>query len=202
MSTVAAAKTTKSMRTRTITMTAMLAAISFILAFAEIPVPFSPSFARFDLSDLPALIGAFAYGPLAGVGVELIKNMLQLLSSSTGGVGELANFIMGASYVFTAGFIYKMKKTKKNAWISCMAASVVMGIVAALVNYYILLPLFENFMPLEQLIASFEAFIPFIHSKADIVLYNALPFNLVKGAGIGVITMLVYKKLTPILKGN
>ncbi len=182
-------------------MTAMLAAISFVLAFVEIPVPLSPSFAKFDLSDLPALIGAFAYGPMVGVGIELIKNMLQLLSTSTGGIGELANFIMGASYVFAAGLLYKQKKTKQMAWISCIVASVVMGIVAALVNYFILLPLFESFMPMEQLIASFEAFIPFIHSKADIVLYNALPFNIVKGLGIGAITMMVYKKLTPVLKG-
>ncbi len=201
MTTATAVKSTKRFETRTLTMTAMLAAISFILAFVEIPVPLSPSFAKFDLSDLPALIGAFAYGPIVGVAIELIKNMLQLLSTSTGGIGELANFIMGASYVFAAGLLYKQKKTKRMAWISCIAASIVMGIVAALVNYFILLPLFESFMPMDQLIASFEAFIPFIHSKADIVLYNALPFNILKGLGIGAITMMVYKKLTPVLKG-
>ena len=81
--------------TRTITMTALLAAISYVLAFFEFPVPLSPSFARMDLSDLPALIGAFAFGPVTGVMIELIKNILQLLSTSTGGIGELANFLMG-----------------------------------------------------------------------------------------------------------
>ena len=195
-------KTTNRISTRTITMTALLAAVSYVLAFAEFPVPFSPPFARMDFSDFPALIGAFAFGPAAGVLIELIKNALQTLSTSTGGVGELANFLMGASFVFTAGFIYQMHKTKKTAWIAGMAGSVVMGIVAALVNYYILLPLFEQFMPLDQLIASFEAYIPFIHSKRDIVLYNAFPFNLLKGVVISIVTMFVYKRLRPILKGR
>mgnify|MGYP003256072501 CR=1 FL=1 len=112
--------------TRTITMTALLAAISYVLAFLEFPVPLSPSFARMDLSDLPALI----------------------------------------------------------------------------VNYFILLPLFETFMPLKQLIASFGEFMPFIKTKLDVVLFNALPFNILKGLVIGAITMMIYKKLTPILKGE
>ena len=99
--------------TRTITMTALLAAISYVLAFFEFPVPLSPSFARMDLSDLPALIGAFAFGPVTGVMIELIKNILQLLSTSTGGIGELANFLMGAS-MYCCRFIYKYKKTQEN----------------------------------------------------------------------------------------
>ena len=186
--------------TRTITMTALLAAISYVLAFLEFPVPLSPSFARMDLSDLPALIGAFAFGPVTGVMIELIKNILQLLSTSTGGIGEFANFLMGASYVLAAGFIYRYKK-KKAIW-ACVISSIVMGIAAAIVNYFILLPLFETFMPLDQLIASFGEFLPFIKTKLDVVLFNALPFNILKGLVIGAITMMIYKKLTPILKGE
>ena len=102
-----------------------------------------------DLSDLSALIGAFAYGPVSGIWIELVKNALQLLTSSTGGIGELANFIMGSSFVVTAGIIYQLRKTKKTAIIACLSASVVMGITAAIVNYFILLPMFEAFMPLE-----------------------------------------------------
>lgn len=188
--------------TKTITMTALLAAISYVLAFFEFPVPLSPSFVRMDLSDLPALIGAFAFGPVPGVMIELIKNVLQLLSTSTGGIGELANFLMGASYVLAAGFIYKYKKTKKMAIWACIISSVVMGIVATIANYFILIPLFETFMPLDQLIASFGVFLPFIKSKLDIVLFNALPFNIIKGLVIGAITMITYKKLTPVLKGE
>lgn len=187
---------------RKVTMTAMLAAISYIMAFAEFPVPLSPSFARMDLSDFPALIGAFAFGPSIGVMIELVKNGLQLLSTSTGGVGELANFLMGSSYVLTAGLIYKWHKTKKTAVISCIAGSVVMGITAAVTNYFILLPMFEMFMPMDQLIESFGMFIPFINTKLDVVLYNAFPFNLLKGLVIGAFTMMVYKRMTPVLKGN
>ena len=155
---------------RTITMTALLSAMAYVLAFVEFPVPLSPSFAKMDLSDFPALIGAFAFGPISGLLIELVKNTLQLLTTSTGGIGEIANFLMGAA--------------------------------AALANYFILLPLFETFMQLDQLIASFGAFLPFIHTKLDIVLFNALPFNILKGLVIGGFTMLTYKRLTPILKGR
>lgn len=187
---------------RMLTMAAMLSAVSFIMAYIEFPVPFSPSFARMDLSDFPALVGAFAFGPVAGVLIELVKNVLQLFSTSTGGVGELANFLMGASFVFTAGLIYKRNKNKKNAWIGCIAGSIVMGIAAAFTNYFILLPLFEQFMPIDQLIASFGEFIPFIRTKLDVVLFNAFPFNLLKGLVISVFTILVYKRLSPVLKGT
>lgn len=188
--------------TKTITITALLASISYILAFIELPVPLSPSFARMDLSDIPALIGAFILGPVTGIIIELIKNVLQLLSTSTAGVGELANFLIGASYVWIAGFIYKYKRTTKGAISAYIISSIVMGIVAAIVNYFILLPLFETFMPLDQLIASFSEFLLFIQTKRDIVLYNALPFNVIKGLVDGLITMVVYKKLIPVLKGE
>ena len=187
---------------RTITMTALLSAMAYVLAFVEFPVPLSPSFAKMDLSDFPALIGAFAFGSISGLLIELVKNTLQLPTTSTGGIGEIANFLMGASYVVAAGVIYKRRKAKKTALIACIAASLVMGIAAALANYFILLPLFETFMPLDQLIASFGAFLPFIHTKLDIVLFNALPFNMLKGLVIGGFTMLTYKRLTPILKGR
>ena len=203
MNTVSIEKSRKTavLSVRTISMTAMLSAVAYLLAFVEFPVPLSPSFARMDLSDLPALIGAFAFGPLSGLLIELVKNALQLLTTSTGGIGEIANFLMGASYVVAAGVIYKRRKTKKTALLACITASFVMGAAAALANYFILLPLFESFMPLDQLIASFGAFLPFIHTKLDIVLFNALPFNILKGLVIGGFTMLTYKRLTPILKG-
>jgi len=200
--TITIQKKTSIQNVRMLTMTAVLSAIAFVLAFFEFPVPLSPSFARMDLSDLPALIGAFAYGPVSGVLIELVKNALQLLTSSTGGIGELANFIMGSSFVVAAGLIYKHHKTKKTAILACLIASVIMGVVATVVNYFILLPVFEAFMPLDQLIASFGEFMPFIKTKLDVVLFNAFPFNLLKGIGISIVTMLLYKRLTPILKGR
>ena len=193
--------TIKASELRTITGVAVLSAIAFILAYFEFPVPLSPSFARMDISDLPALIGAFAYGPLAGVLIELVKNALQLTSTATAGVGELANFIMGGVFVFVAGLIYRKNKNKKTALIACLIASLAMGVTAAVVNYFVLLPAFEAFMPLSELIASFGEFMPFIKTKLDVVLFNALPFNLLKGLAISAVTMLIYKKLSPILKG-
>jgi len=164
----------KQLSIRTMTSVAVLSAVAFVLAFFEFPVPLSPSFARMDLSDFPALIGAFAFGPVAGILIELVKNLLGLFSTATSGVGELANFLMGASFVVTAGLFYKLHKTKRTALIGGIIGSVVMGIVAALANYFILLPLFEQFMPLDQVIAS-----------------------LITG-----FTMLVYKRIRPLLKGR
>ena len=188
--------------TRKLTATAVLAAAAYLLAFLEFPVPLTPAFARMDLSDLPALIGAFAFGPVTGVMIELVKNLLGLMTSSTGGVGELAIFLMGASYVFTTGEVYRHHKTKRMALAGGVAGSVAMGIMAAVTNYFILLPMFEQFMPLEEIIAAFGEFIPFIHTKMDVVLYNAFPFNVIKGLVITAVTMLVYKKLSPVLKGS
>lgn len=183
-----------------VTSVAVLSAISFALAFFEFPVPLSPSFARMDLSDFPALVGAMTLGPWAGVAVELVKNLLGLFSTGTGGVGELANFLMGSAMVFVAGTVYY--KWGGKAWLACVLGSAAMAVVAALANYFILLPLFEGFLPLDALIASFAEFIPFIRTKLDVVLWNAIPFNLLKGLGISLVTMLVYPKLTPILRGR
>ena len=202
MKTIAVQKKTSVRNVRMLTMTAVLSAIAFVLAFFEFPVPLSPSFARMDLSDLPALIGAFAFGPLSGVWIELVKNVLQLPTSSTGGIGELANFIMGSSFVAAAGVIYGYRRTERNAAAACLIASVIMGIVAAVVNYFILLPLFEAFMPLDQLIASFGEYIPFIRTKLDVVLFNAFPFNLLKGIGISAVTLILYRRLVPVLEGR
>ncbi len=187
--------------TSMLAMSAMLSASSFILSLFEFPVPLTPSFARMDLSDFPALIGAFASGPVSGLLIELVKNVLHLFRTSTGGVGELANLIMGGSYVGTAGLIYQFHKTKIIAGTACIIASLVMVAVAALTNYFILLPMFEQFTPLDAVIASFGELIPFIKTKLDVVLYNAFLFILLQGLVIGGFAMLLYKHLSPILKG-
>lgn len=183
-----------------LTITAMLSAISYILAFIEFPVPLSPSFAKMDFSDFPALIGALVFGPIEGVIIEFIKNVLQLLTTTTAGIGEFANFIIGSSFVLSAGVIYKLQKAKKSPLFSCAFASIIMGIMAVFINYLILLPMFEKFMPINQIISSFANFIPFIKTKLDVVLYNALPVNILKGLIISIFTVIIYKKLFPILK--
>jgi len=189
-------------RMRRLTGIAVLSAAAFILSFIEFPLPISPSFYKMDVSDLPALIGSFAYGPLAGAAIELLKNLLGAFSSTTGGVGEFANFIMGASFVVPAGMVYKRKKTKKGAIIACVVGSVCRGIGAAFANYFIMLPLYSAFMPMDAIIAAFTKIMPFIHTKLEVVLFNVLPFNILKGALNSLAAMLIYKRLSPVLHGR
>jgi riboflavin transporter FmnP len=189
-------------RTRKLVVTALLSAIGFVLMLLEFPLPLTPTFIRMDLSDIPALIAAFAVGPLAGVTTELLKNVLHLIVGSTGGIGELANFIVGTAMVLPAGIIYRRNKTRKTAIIGCLSGSLSMGVFAALANYFILLPLFSMFMPIDEIIAAFENIMPFIQTKFDIVAYNVLPFNILKGLVISAVTVIIYKKLSPILKGG
>ena len=131
---VAGRKAASLRSTSTMTMISLLAAVSFVLSFFEFPVPLSPSFARMDLSDFPALVGAMTMGPWAGVLVELVKNLLGLLSTSTGGVGELANFLMGGAMVYLAGMIYY--KNHRPAWLACLTGAIGMAIMAAVTNYF------------------------------------------------------------------
>ena len=194
------AKHTPLTQTRTLVSMAMLTTIAYLLAFLEFPVPLTPSFAMMDLSDLPALIGAMSLGPGAGVAIELVKNALQLLGTATGGVGELANFLIGASFVFTAGTMYH--KAHWKGWQACLMGAVVMAVAAAAANYFLLLPMFSMFMPLEQVIAMFGQIIPFIHTKLDVVLYNVVPFNLLKGLAIALVTMPLYQKLARVVQAN
>lgn len=189
-------------RTRVMVTVAMLAAVSYILAFFEFQIPFFPEFLKLDLSDIPALIAAFALGPIAGVGVELIKNGMQLLSTSTAGLGELANFCIGSVFVGTAGVIYQYKHTHGGALLSCLVGTLAMAITGGLFNYFVLLKLYEQFMPMDQIIAAAAAFVPIIKSKADLVFWSIVPFNIVKGLLVTLVTMLIYKPLSPIIKGS
>ncbi|MBE5889023.1 MAG: ECF transporter S component [Lachnospiraceae bacterium] len=193
---------TKSFYTRYIAVTGMLSAIGFILMYIEFSVPIMPSFIKADLSELPALIGAFAFGPSCGVLVCLIKNLLHLMVSTTGGVGELANFILGAVFVGTAGLIYKYKKTKVNAVIASVVGAVLMGLASFPVNLFITYPFYYNFMPKEAIITAYQAIIPAMQSIEQCLLCFNVPYTAAKGLISVVITLLVYKHLSPMLKGN
>lgn len=188
--------------TRWIVATALLAALSFVVSLFEIPMPLSPSYIKLDFSDVPALIGAFAYGPIAGVMIELVKNLIALLTTNTGGVGQLANFSIGSAMMVVAGSVYRVKRTRKGAMIGIFFGAIAMGLMAMVMNYYVLLPLFSKFMPLDVIIETYSKILPIIKTKFDIVLYNALPFSFFKGIVCGAITMLLYKKLRPLLKGE
>jgi riboflavin transporter FmnP len=164
----------------------MLSALAFIIMFFEFPLPFFPPYLKIDLSDIPAIIGAFAFGPVAGVLIELIKNILHLITKTqTGGVGELANFLTGASFVIAASLVYFKKKSKKNAVIGLAVGTIIMSIVMCLANYYILLPFYLG--------------TPSTIETVGVILTMTLPFNIIKGIIVSIITLLIYKSLSPIL---
>ncbi|MBE5919425.1 MAG: ECF transporter S component [Pseudobutyrivibrio ruminis] len=189
---------------RKMTVTAMLSAIAFVLMFLDTAVPIMPSFIKLDLSELPALIATFALGPVCGVIVCLIKNLLHLLITTTGGVGELSNFILGAAFVLPAGLIYQHKKTKKNAIIGAIVGALAMAIISFPSNLFIVYPVYYNFMPKDVIIAAYQALVPFanIDSIAKCLLLFNVPFTFVKGLISAIITILIYQPLRPLLKGN
>ena len=191
--------TAKKMSVKMMTKIAMLSVIAFILYFLEIQVPIFPGFLKIDISDLPALIGAFALGPIAGIAIEAIKNILHLLRTTTGGVGEIANFVIGIALVIPAALIYKRAKTKSGAIIGLAVGVISMAVMGGLANYFFLIPFYTNFMPIDAIVGMGTAVNSNINSVLTLVLYGIVPFNLFKGLIISVVTMMLYKRISPIL---
>ena len=198
--------TNKRLDTRKLTGTAMLSAVAFVLMYIEVPLTgIMPPFIKFDISDLPAVIGAFAFGPLCGVVIELIKNLLHLVVSQSMFIGELSNFILGATFVLVAGGIYSWKKTKLSAFLGGVAGAVVMGLVSVVSNYYLVYPVYVAvfFGGNEQTcIDMYKLIIPSMKTLLQCLLVFNVPFTIVKGLISVVISMLIYKPLSPILKGR
>lgn len=193
----------KPVNVRLLAVTGMLSALAFVLQYLEFPIPMLiPSFIKFDFSDLPALIGSFAFGPLTGVVVELVKNLLHCMVSQSATVGELSNFILGAAFTFTAGAIYKAKKTKKAAIIGGLVGSLIMGIISLPSNYFVVYPFYYNFMPEEAVFGMYKAIAPFVQNMLQCLIVFNIPFTIFKGLLSVLITMFIYKPLSPILKGR
>ena len=186
--------------THNLTVAAMLSAVAFILMFIEFPIPMLiPAFIKMDFSDLPALLGAFALGPVYGVIISFMKNLLHIVikGTSTACVGELSNFILGAIFSAVAGYLYKHHKSRKTAIIGAVAGAVAMGVLSVPSNYFVVYPAYVQFyhMPLEAILPSADSLIKCL------ILFN-LPFTLVKGLLDAVLCMLIYKPLSPILHGR
>ena len=190
------------MNVRYLTVTAMLSAIAFILMFLDFSVPVMPNFIRMDLSELPALIGAFAMGPACGVWVCLVKNLLHLFMTSTGGVGELSNFVLGVAFVLPAGLIYKHKKNKKSAITGALIGALCMALFSFPSNYFVVYPIYTKMMPMDVIIGAYQAIVPSVKELWQCFLFFNVPFTFVKGLFSVLITMVVYKKISPILKGR
>lgn len=190
--------------TREITTIGMLGAIATVLMLFEIPLPFAPSFYEIDFSEVPVLVGCFAMGPLAGVLIELVKIVLNFVINGTitAGVGEVANFLIGISFCIPAALIYGHKKTKKSAMVGLIAGTLFMAILGCFVNAYILLPTYAKAfqMPIDGLVAMGTAVNANITSLMTFVMFAVFPFNLLKGVLDSIIVLLIYKKISPILK--
>ncbi|MDO4304035.1 MAG: ECF transporter S component [Bacillota bacterium] len=196
--------TERILSTRKITMIGVFAAISTVLMMFEFPVPFAPAFYELDFSEIPALIGTFAFGPVAGVMIELCKILLKLLikGTSTAFVGDLANFVIGCSFILPASIIYMFKKTKKNAILASVTGTLIMSVFGTLFNAVYLLPAFASLygMPLEAIVEMGTKVNGSINSVTTLVIFAVAPLNLLKGSSVSIVTLLVYKKLSPILK--
>lgn len=189
-------------KTRKVTMIGMLSAVAFILMYFDFSIPLMPSFIKMDISELPALIGAFALGPVEGTIVCLVKNVLHLMKTTTGGVGELSNFFLGASFVFSAGFIYRKMNNKKGALIGSLVGAVLMALFSIVTNYFIVYPIYTNFMPMEAIIGAYQAIYPGADTLLKCLVIFNVPFTFVKGMLSVIITFLIYKRLSPIIKGS
>ncbi len=190
------------LKTKRITYVAMFSAIAAVLMYLEFPLPFMPPFLKVDLSGIAVLLAAFMLGPMETVAVALLKDLVHLLSTQTGGVGELADFLMLTSLALTAHYIYRANKTKRGALLSCVAGSGVMVVVAALSNYFLLIPFYSKLMPIDAIIAACAAVNPAIDSLGAYILFGVLPFNIIKCFLISFVTMLSYKKLSQVLRLN
>ena len=182
---------------------AVLAVIAFVLMFLDSPVWFAPTFLKLDISGVPALLGSFAMGPATGVWVEFIKNILNFAmeGSTTNGIGELTNFLIGSVFAYTCGCVYQKKKTFRNAVLSLIIGVLVMAAFATLNNYFVMFPLYAKVFGVEvqNLIDMASKVNGFVVDYKTLMLYAVLPFNLLKGTVVSIITMLVYKKVSPIL---
>ena len=191
-------------KVRVLTGTAMLGAVAAVLMYLEFPIPIMPAFVKLDVSELPALIASFAYGPVSGILVCLIKNLIKLPGTSTAAVGELFNFVMGALFVGVAGLIYKRNKTRKGAIVGALLGALVMAVVSVPYNYFIVYPAYVVMyhLPLDAIIGMYQAINPNVNGLLNCLLVFNLPFTFFKGMLDAVICFAIYKPLSPILHGR
>ncbi|MTI71981.1 MAG: ECF transporter S component [Firmicutes bacterium] len=189
--------------TKTMIKISVLSVIAFLIMLLEIPMWFTPVFLKVDLSDIAPLIGAFALGPFAGVVIEFIKNILHitLRGTTTMGIGELANFFVGSVFVYTAGVIYHKNKSFKNAIIGMALGTIFMTVLATLVNYIFLIPFYAKLygFPINAFIEMGSKVNKFVVDYKSFILCAILPFNLIKGIMISLVTLPLYKKISWLL---
>ena len=189
-----------SAKTHKIAVTAILSAVATVLMFISFPIPFLiPPFVKMDFSELPALLAAFSMGPLSGVMVCLVKNLINLLFTTTSGVGELCNFLLGVCFVIPAGWIYKVRRTRSGALLASGVGAVAMAVLSVPVNYFISYPFYTTFMPLDTIIGMYQELLPSVDGLLACLLIFNMPFTLLKGVLDVALAFLIYKPLSPLL---
>ena len=196
-------KKTSKIRLRYVAVCGMLTAVSVVLQLFEFPLPFLiPEFIKMDFSDLPALLASFSMGPLYGVLVSLLKNLLHLTQTTTGGVGEFANFMVASVFVYTAGKFYKGDKNRTTALRGSISGAFVAAVVSVPINYFVTYPVYYNFIPEEAILGMYQALLPWVKTIfTSLMVFNA-PFTLVKGLLTTALAFAIYKPLSPIIKGE
>ena len=189
---------------RKLVVCAVLSAVSSVLMLVvEFSVPFMPSFIKMDFADIPVLVASFALGPVWGMLVCLIRNIINLATSYSMEIGELANFIISASFVVTAGCFYKFNKTRKIAAVGSVVGSVISGIISFPVNYFITYPFYSKLlMDIETILEAYKKISGFDLNLTECLLYFNLPFTVLKCLVITAVTMIIYKRISPIIKGK
>lgn len=196
----------KASTARRVAIVGMFSAISAVLMLFELPLWFAPSFYELDFSEIPVMICAFSMGPVAGVTAELCKVLLKLVikGTSTAFVGDFANFVVGCTMVLPASILYYFKKSKRMAVIGLAAGTLIMTIFGSAFNALYLIPKFSQLFgaPMEAIIGMGAAVNSRIQSVWTLVLFAVVPFNILKGAVVSIVTVLLYKHISPLLKGG
>ena len=194
----------KKVNVRKIAMTAILSAVATVLMFISFSLPIIPSFIKLDFSELPALIAAFSMGPVSGVVVCFIKNLVNLTMSTTGGAGELCNFLMGVTFVVPAGLLYKFRKDRWGALWGSLLGAVIMAAMSFPINLYISYPAYTVAygLTIPQILGMYQAINPKVENLWQALWVFNMPFTFIKGMCSVIVTMLVYKKLSPLLQGK
>lgn len=192
--------TKASRKIRRMTLIGIFSAIAAVLMHFELPMPFMPPFLKFDPSGVPILLSSMLFGPSAAISVTLVKDLIHVLSTTTGGVGELADFLIMSAFSIVVGLIYRRRSDRKGVLLATAAGTVTCAIVGALANYYLLIPFFSKIMPLDAIFAACAEINPAIDGLSAYIWFGAVPFNLIKGLLLTIFTFLLYKKLEGFLK--
>ena len=189
--------------TKRIAYIAMFSALGGVVMLFEIPLPFAPPFYKIDLSELPVLMCTLYLGPVAGVTAEFLKVAVKVLikGTSTAFVGDFANFVVGISFILPASIVYHYRKTRKTAVIGLIVGTLCMTVFGSLFNAFYLIPKFSELfkLPVDAIIAMGNKVNSSITDINSLVLFAVVPFNLIKGTVVSIVTYLLYKRVEKII---